>query len=78
MALLAKTRGTKSNQPTTGVKHDMKAIAATFILVLLSGCTSVAYVENGAVNGSQCKNTVRIDDTGLQAVSMCSGGSSEE
>ncbi len=32
-------------------------------VVLFSGCTSVAYVENGA-NGSECENTVSINETG--------------
>jgi len=43
-------------------------------VVLFSGCTSVAYVENGA-NGSECENTVSINETGLKAVSICKGDS---
>ncbi|EJL6854122.1 hypothetical protein [Vibrio alginolyticus] len=56
----------------------MRTLAVTVLVLLINGCTSVAYVENGAVNGSQCKNTVKIDDNGLRAVSMCSGDSKEK
>lgn len=56
----------------------MKTLAVVMFVLLINGCTSVAYVENGAVSGSQCKNTVKIDDSGLRAVSMCSGDSEEK
>ncbi len=56
----------------------MKTLSVAVLVLLINGCTSVAYVENGSVNGSQCKNTVRIDDNGLRAVSMCTGVDEEK
>ena len=41
----------------------MRTLAVTVLVLLINGCTSVAYVENGAVSGSQCKNTVKIDES---------------
>lgn len=49
----------------------MRALTFCIVVLLMSGCTSVAYVENGAAVGSQCQNTVSIDDNGLKAVSLC-------
>lgn len=48
------------------------------VLVSLSGCTSVAYVENGNSGGSQCESTVSIDDNGLKAINICRGDSREQ
>lgn len=59
------------------MKMKILAMAALSALVA-TGCTSVAYVENGAVNGSECENTVSIDENGLRAVSMCKGEAKEE
>ena len=56
----------------------MKTLAGVVLLLFLQGCTSVAYVENGAIDGSQCENTVRIDENGLKAVSMCKESAEEE
>ncbi len=58
--------------------RSMKTLAVAVLVLLMNGCTSVAYVENGSANGSQCKNTVKIDDSGLRAVSMCTGESVEK
>ena len=74
--LSVKTHGRKLNLYFIG--GSMRTLAVTVLVLLINGCTSVAYVENGAVNGSQCKNTVKIDDNGLRAVSMCSGDSKEK
>lgn len=76
MELSVKTHGRKLNQYFIGAKHE--TLAVVVFVLLINGCTSVAYVENGAVSGSQCKNTVKIDDSGLRAVSMCSGDSEEK
>ncbi|MFV0448082.1 MAG: hypothetical protein ACK5MF_06425 [Vibrio sp.] len=52
----------------------MKTMTIALLVFAMSGCTSVAYVENGA-NGSECENTVSINETGLKAVSICKGDS---
>lgn len=56
----------------------MRALMFLIAVILsLSGCTSVAYVENGNSGGSQCESTVSIDNNGLKAINICRGDNRE-
>ncbi|WP_180766281.1 hypothetical protein [Vibrio parahaemolyticus] len=56
----------------------MKIVAVALLALLASGCETVTYVENGTGVGSQCENSVTIDEHGLRAVSMCTGEGVEQ
>ncbi len=53
----------------------MKAMLFVVAFCLLTGCTSVVHVENGATL-DDCTSRVEIGSTGITTINSCSDGES--